>query len=282
MFHHMILDRPKKPGVIAQLCCAEGEVFPEAGHSAVVYRLAQRLDKQLRCWPTPPPTMTLSGLKNMDQANQSGGNVVCPVLYDILHGSISCCNFPENIFSVNALWDQVRERLPGLFYQGGCGKHTARSSHGCRRDRERRLFDGEMPQLPGDSDRAGQQAVIYDNSAAHAGSHGDHNNIGTVFGSALPLLSDDGAVGIIGNAHRKVVMLLQNGFHRGAKPVGDMPCAPGNGSCKGVHLTGGGHTDACKGRGRNAVFLQKGIGIFYHSINDRGLVMVKAHGEKNR
>ena len=231
MFHHMILDRPKKPGVIAQLCCAEGEVFPEAGHSAVVYRLAQRLDKQLLLLADAAADNDPLRVKYMDQANQSGGNVVCPVLYDILHGSISCCNFPENIFSVNALGIKFGKGFPDFFYQGGCGSILLVAATVAAGTGNAVFFDGEMPQLPGDSDRAGQQAVIYDNAAAHAGSHGDHDDIGTVFGSALPLFADDGAVGIIGNAHRKVVMLLQNGFHRGAKPVGDMPCAPGNGSC---------------------------------------------------
>ncbi len=282
MFHHMILDRPKKPGVIAQLCCAEGEVFPEAGHSAVVYRLAQRLDKQLLLLADAAADNDPLRVKKYG----SGQSVrrQCRLSSSLRYPSWQyfLLQFPGKYIFRQCSWDQVRERLPGLFYQGGCGSILLVAATVAAGTGNAVFLMVKCPSSPGDSDRAGQQAVIYDNSAAHAGSHGDHNNIGTVFGSALPLLSDDGAVGIIGNAHRKVVMLLQNGFHRGAKPVGDMPCAPGNGSCKGVHLTGGGHTDACKGRGRNAVFLQKRHRYFYHSINDRGLVMVKAHGEKNR
>ncbi len=41
---------------------------------------------------------------------------------------------------------------------------------------------------------------LFNNAAAHTGADSDHNNVRTVSGSTLPLLADDCAVGVIGNA----------------------------------------------------------------------------------
>ena len=79
-------------------------------------------------------------------------------------------------------------------------------------------FNGRVPELPGHTVRAAPDRAAHDQSAAHAGTEGQHCHVGIILGRAQPFFSERGDIGVIFEDHNRLQALAQLRRERDSRP----------------------------------------------------------------